>query len=78
MHVGQTKIAAGVTVGQLLVVETQQMQDRRVQVVNVDSAFDGVPTKLISRPMNVARFDTAAGEAHREAVVIVIATIRCA
>ena len=39
MHVGQAEVAAGVAVGQLLVVEAQQVQDRRVQVVDVDRFF---------------------------------------
>lgn len=76
MHIGQTEIAAGVAVDQLFVIETQQMQDRRVQVVNVNSTFNSVPAQLIGRPMNVARFDAATRQAHREAVVIVIATVR--
>ena len=39
MNVGQAEIAAAVTVRQALVVEPQQVQQRRVQVVNVDPAF---------------------------------------
>ena len=35
-HVGQPEVAAGVAEGQLLVVKPQQVQDRRVQVVDVD------------------------------------------
>ena len=42
MHVGQTKIAAGIAVGQLQVIEAQQVQHRGVQVVQVDFVFDGV------------------------------------
>ena len=76
MHVGQTKIAAGVAVGQLLVIEAQQVQDRRVQVVDVNAALDRVPAKLVGGSVDVARFDAAASEAHREAVVIVIAAVR--
>ena len=36
VDVGQAKVAAGVPVGQPLVVEPQQVQDRGVQVVDVD------------------------------------------
>ena len=38
MHVGQAEVAAGVAVGETLVVEAQQVQDRGVQVVDVDAA----------------------------------------
>ena len=36
VDVGQAEVAAGVAVGELLVVEAQQMQDRGVEVVDVD------------------------------------------
>ena len=36
VDVGEPEIAAGVAVGELLVVEAEQVQDRRVQVVDVD------------------------------------------
>src|SRR6185295_5485614 len=34
--VGEPEVAAGVTEGQLQVIQAQQVQDRRVQVVDVD------------------------------------------
>ena len=40
-------IAAAVEVGQQLVVESHEMQDRRVQIVDVDSAFDCRVAKLV-------------------------------
>ena len=32
MHVGQTVVATGVTVGELFVIEAEQMKNRRVQI----------------------------------------------
>src|SRR5262249_41404786 len=40
LHVGQAHVAAGVAVGQPLVVQAEQVQDRRVPVVDVDLALD--------------------------------------
>ena len=37
-NIGQPKVAAGVAVGQACVVEAEQVQDRRVEVVDVDAA----------------------------------------
>mgnify|MGYP000169805405 CR=1 FL=1 len=37
VHVGQAEVAAGVAVGEPFVVEAQQMQNRRVQVVDVQT-----------------------------------------
>ena len=34
MHVGQTEIAAGITVRQSFVIEAEQMQHRRVQIMH--------------------------------------------
>ena len=34
-------------VGQPLVIETEQMQNRGVQIVNVDAAFDPFPAKVV-------------------------------
>ena len=46
VHVCKPHVAAAETVGQALVVHTQQMQDRRVQVMDLDLVFDGVITVL--------------------------------
>ena len=42
LHVRQPEVAAGVAVGQLLVVQPEQVQHRGVQVVDVDLVLDGV------------------------------------
>ena len=40
-HIRQPEVAASVAEGQLLVVQTQQRQQRGVQVVGVHAALDG-------------------------------------
>ena len=45
--VGQSKAAAVVLVGQAFVVHAQQMQNRGVQVVEVDSVFNGLVPDFI-------------------------------
>ena len=57
MNVGQPEVAAGVAVGELLVVEAEQVQNRRVQVVNVDFVLDGSKAELVGGAVNVAAFD---------------------
>ena len=47
VHVGQAEVAAGVAVGQLLVVEAEQVQDRGVQVVDVDLVLDRVVAVVV-------------------------------
>ena len=46
-HVGQAEVAAVVAVGQLLVVEAEQVQDRGVQVVDADAVVDGLVADLV-------------------------------
>ena len=54
VDVGQPEVAAGVAVGELLVVEAQQMEDRGVQVVDVDLVLDGLEAELVGGAMDVA------------------------
>ena len=75
MHVGQAEVAAGVAVGELFVVEAQQVQDRGVQVVDVDLVLDRLEAELVGRAVDVAALDAAAGQPHGEAVVVVVAAV---
>ena len=55
VHVGQAEVAALEAVGQLLVVEAQQVQDRRLQVVDVDRFLGGVEAQVVGRAVGDAR-----------------------
>ena len=55
VDVGQAEVAAAVAVRQLLVVEAHQVQDRRVQVVDVDAVLDRVEAELVGRAVDHAR-----------------------
>ena len=75
INVGQAEVAAGVAVGELLVIESQEPKDRRVEVVDVDRLFDCRETRLVGRTVDVAALHTTAGKPHAETVVVVIAAI---
>ena len=75
IHVRQPEIAAGVAVGQPGVIQAQQVQDRRVQVVDVDLVFDRVIAVVVGLAVGEARLDAAAGHPHRVAVRIVVAAV---
>ena len=47
VHVGQPEVAALEAEGQLRVIEAQQVQDRRLQVVDVDAVLDGDEAELV-------------------------------
>src|SRR5579872_4440533 len=56
-HVCQSKIPAGGTEGQLLVIEPQQSQNGCVEVVDVNFLFGGGKTKFIGCAVDVTGFD---------------------
>ncbi len=67
--------AAFVGIDETHVVESQQPQDGRVQVVNVQTIFDGSQTEFVRRANRLAAANSAAGEPHAEARRVVIATV---
>ena len=65
---------AGVQVSQVLVIESHQIQDRRVHISNRDRFADRAKAEFVSFPGSSASFDIAAGHPHRERVRVVLAT----
>src|SRR6185436_17329003 len=57
-----------------LVIQTEQMQKRRVIVAVAYRIAYRAMTELIGRSMNVAPFDSATGQPHAEAVGVVVAS----
>src|SRR5712692_640372 len=70
--VGQAEIAAGVTIGELLVIESQQVQDGCVHIVNMHAILDGVVAEFIGCAVDEPRLNPAASHPHRVAIGIVI------
>ena len=56
VYIGQAVIASGMAEGELLVVEPEQMQDRRVKVVNVDAVLADRDAELVRRSIGEASF----------------------
>jgi hypothetical protein len=73
VNIGEAEVAAGVAIGEPLVVEAEQVEDRGVEVVDMDLVFHGREAGLVGRAMNVAAADAAAGQPHAEAVMVVVA-----
>src|SRR5262249_40644326 len=75
VDVSQTVVAAGVAVGQALVIDAQEMQDRGVEVVDMDLVLDGVPAEFVGGPVCEPAAHAAAGHPHREAVGVMVAAV---
>ena len=73
--VGEAEIAAGVAIGDALVVEAEQVQDRRVVIVNVARIGDDLHAVLVGLTVGDAAADAAAAEERAEGVDVVFASL---
>ena len=64
--VRQAEIAALKTVGEPLVVQAEQVEDRRVEIIHVDRVGDDVPADLIRFTDDLPAFDAAARQPNTE------------
>jgi len=75
VDVGQSEVAALMTVGHPFMIDAELIQDRRVQVVNVDWVFDDVVTEVVGLSVDSPAFDS--GSCHPLCVAsrMVVATV---
>ncbi len=72
--VGQSVLATAVEVGEQRVVEAQQVQDRRVEIVHVDRAFGGGVTNFVGGAVDDTPLRASAREPRRKPLRIVVPT----
>src|SRR4051812_13890018 len=70
--VGQSEISALESVGQLGVIEAEQVEDRGVKVVDMHPVLDDAEAEIIGLPVGDPGLDAAAGHPHREGVGMVV------
>src|SRR5581483_8317564 len=58
---------------QLFLIETEQVQNGRVYVAEVDRLLDGAQADVVGGADDLAALDAAAGQPHREAEIVVVA-----
>src|ERR1051326_4236781 len=75
MHIGEPEIAALKTISELGMVKAEQVQDRRVQIVNMDLVPGGVKPELVRLAQGKTRLHAAASQPHAEAIRMMIAPI---
>ena len=73
MHVGQAVVAAGVAIGESFVVDAHQVQDRGVEVVDVDRLLDRADAVFVGGAVDEAALDAGAGQPGRERPVVMFA-----
>src|SRR5580704_6838051 len=72
--VGESEVAAGIAVGQMFVVETQDVQDRGVIVVDMDRVGRDLDSVLVRFAIGRSPFYTRAGQQAGEGGRIMVAT----
>jgi hypothetical protein len=78
VDVGQAVVAAFVAVGELLVVQSQTIEQRRVEVVDTDRVLDDVVRVVIGRPPGEAGPDSPTRQPEAEAPGVMIAAVALA
>lgn len=73
VHVGEPVVATLVAKRHPLVIESHEVQDGRIEIVNVDRIFDHFVTQIVRPAVNDPRPYSGPGEPYRESVALVIA-----
>src|SRR5262245_49840268 len=76
VDVGQPALDAVVVDAQPLVVEAEEVQNGRVEVVDCRDVFDCLVAELVGRTVAEWDFDAGAGEPDGEALRVVVAALR--
>ena len=75
VDVGEAEVAAGVAVGELLMVQAEDVEDGGVEVVDVDFVLLGEVAVVVGGAVGDAALHAAAGHPHGEAFGVVIASV---
>ncbi len=78
VDVGEAEVAALEAVGEFLVVEAEEMKDRRLEIVDMDGVFGDVEPEVIGRADGLTGLDTATGHPHAEGLGVMIAATTAA
>src|SRR6187455_3360700 len=75
VNICEAEIPAGMPECQPRMIEPQQMQQRRVQVVDMHRLLRGFESKFIGGAMDISAAHAAAGKPHSKSMVIMIAPV---
>jgi hypothetical protein len=77
-YVSQPEIPALDLIGQLGVIEAQQMQQGRMQIMDVDLIFHHIEAKFVGLADARTRLDATARHPHRERLRVMVAAVGAA
>src|SRR5262249_24293559 len=73
--VRQTEVPTAVAIREFGMVDSHQMEDRGMQVVNVDGLIDDLEAKLVGGTVNISALDPTAGQPDGKAERVVVAAV---
>lgn len=75
MHVGEPEVSALKTVGQPGVIKAEQMEQGRIQIMNMDWLLDNVEPQIVRSPVDGSRLDSSPCKPHAKCSVVVVSTV---
>ena len=75
MHIRQPHIPTAEPVSQLCMIDSQQVQHRRMQIMDLDFILDSPVSKLIGGAVGDASFDPSSGHPDRKPERVMIAAV---
>ena len=75
LHAGELLVEPQMAVGEPLVIETEQVQDRGMEVADVHWVLDDVVGEVVGLAVDPSPLRAAAGHPHREAPWVVVAAV---
>src|SRR5260370_5888953 len=74
-NVGQTKIAAAIPVCEPSMVQPKEVQNRRVEVVNMDRLLHGFEPKIVRGAVRHSAFHASSGKQHGKPMTVVVTAV---
>ena len=74
MNIGQTAFNAIVVKTEAFVIQSQQVKNGRVNIVNRDRVFHGLESEVVGGAMGIGFFDSSAGQPDRESFGVMVPT----
>ena len=75
MHIGQTKISAGVPKRQLFMVDAHQVQKGRVEVMHMDLILHRGKPEFVGRSIGHPTSNATTSEPYRKTMVVMVAAL---
>ena len=72
MHIGEAKAAPLETIGQSLVVDPQQVEESRMEIMHMNRIAHDIVAIFVSLPHGLTRLDAPTGKPHAEATRVMI------